>query len=85
MGTPPGASRVHVIYGILGLKTHSKMTLIVREEGSTLRRYAHLATGNYNPVTAKIYTDFGLLTAKADLTADCSELFNYRTHPSRSA
>jgi polyphosphate kinase len=70
---------VHVIYGILGLKTHSKMTLIVREEGSTLRRYVHLATGNYNPVTAKIYTDFGLLTANPDFTADCSELFNYMT------
>ncbi len=70
---------VHVIYGILGLKTHSKMTLIVREEGNTLRRYAHLATGNYNPVTAKIYTDFGLLTARPDFTADCSELFNYMT------
>jgi polyphosphate kinase len=70
---------VHVIYGILGLKTHSKITLIVREEGNTLRRYVHLGTGNYNPVTAKIYTDLGLLTANPDFTADCSELFNYMT------
>jgi polyphosphate kinase len=70
---------VHVIYGILGLKTHSKMTLIVREEGNTLRRYVHLGTGNYNPVTARIYTDFGLLTADPDVSADCSELFNYMT------
>ena len=70
---------VHVIYGILGLKTHSKMTLIVREEGNTLRRYVHLGTGNYNPTTAKIYTDFGLLTANPDFSADCSELFNHMT------
>jgi len=70
---------VHVIYGILGLKTHSKMTLIVREEDNTLRRYVHLGTGNYNPVTARIYTDFGLLTANPDFSADCSELFNYMT------
>ena len=70
---------VHVIYGILGLKTHSKVTLIVREESNTLRRYVHLGTGNYNPVTAKIYTDFGFLTANPDFSTDCSELFNYMT------
>jgi len=70
---------VHVIYGILGLKTHSKVTLIVREEGNTLRRYVHLGTGNYNPVTARIYTDFGFMTANPDFSADCSELFNYMT------
>jgi polyphosphate kinase len=70
---------VHVIYGILGLKTHAKLVLIVREEGSVLRRYVHLGTGNYNPVTARIYTDFGLMTANPAFGADCSELFNYMT------
>jgi polyphosphate kinase len=69
----------HVIYGILGLKTHAKLALIVRQEDSTLRRYVHLGTGNYNPVTARIYTDFGFMTADLDLGADCSELFNYMT------
>jgi len=70
---------VHVIYGILGLKTHAKLTLIVREEDTVLRRYVHLGTGNYNPVTARIYTDFGLMTANPSFGADCSELFNYMT------
>src|SRR5262249_10652755 len=58
---------------------HLKMTLVIREEGKNLLRYAHLATGNYNPVTARTHTDFGLLTANVDFTADCSELFNYIT------
>jgi polyphosphate kinase len=70
---------VHVIYGILGLKTHAKVVLIVRQEGATLRRYVHFGTGNYNPVTARIYTDFGMLTCNAEFGADCSELFNYMT------
>ncbi len=71
---------VHVIYGLVGLKTHSKMTLVVREEAeSQLRRYVHLGTGNYNPVTARIYTDLGLFTADEDLGRDVSELFNYLT------
>jgi polyphosphate kinase len=70
---------VHVIYGILGLKTHAKLTLIVREEDTVLRRYVHLGTGNYNPVTARVYTDFGLMPANPAFGADCSELFNYMT------
>src|SRR5437879_12094527 len=56
----------HVIYGIVGLKTHAKMTLVIRPEGSDLRRYVHLATGNYNPVTARIYTDGCLFTANPE-------------------
>jgi polyphosphate kinase len=69
----------HVIYGIVGLKTHAKLTLVVRQEGSLLRRYIHLGTGNYNPLTAKIYTDLCLFTVNPDFGADCSELFNYLT------
>ena len=61
---------VHVIYGIRGLKTHSKVTLVVRREGEGLKRYVHLATGNYNPTTSRIYTDIGLLTADEELGAD---------------
>jgi polyphosphate kinase len=61
------------------LTMHSKMTLVARKEGNTLRRYVHLATGNYNPVSARMCTDFGLLTAHPDLAADCCELFNYMT------
>src|SRR5262245_3796017 len=69
----------HVIYGIVGLKTHAKLTLIVRQEGHFLRRYVHLGTGNYNPQTARLYTDLCLLTSNADVGADSSELFNYLT------
>jgi polyphosphate kinase len=69
----------HVIYGIVGLKTHAKMTLVVRQEGNILRRYVHLATGNYNPATARIYTDACLFTANPDFGADASELFNFLT------
>ena len=69
----------HVIYGIVGLKTHAKMTLVIRQEGGNLRRYVHLATGNYNPVTARIYTDVCLFTADPEFGADASELFNYLT------
>jgi len=69
----------HVIYGVVGLKTHCKMTLVIRQEGNTLRRYVHLATGNYNPITARIYTDVCLFTTNPDFGADASELFNYLT------
>jgi polyphosphate kinase len=69
----------HVIYGIVGLKTHAKVTLVVRQEGSTLRRYVHMGTGNYNPVTARTYTDLCLLTANPQIGADASELFNSLT------
>lgn len=74
---------VHVVYGLLGLKTHAKLALIVRREQEGLRRYVHLGTGNYNATTARIYTDLGLLTARADIAADVSELFNHLTGFSR--
>ena len=70
---------VHVTYGLLGLKTHSKIVLVVRREGERIRRYLHLGTGNYNAGTAQVYEDFGLFTCDEDLGADASELFNYLT------
>jgi polyphosphate kinase len=70
---------VHVVYGMIGLKTHCKLALVVRREAGGLRRYLHIGTGNYNPATARIYTDVGLFTADADFGADASELFNYLT------
>ncbi|MDQ2809493.1 MAG: polyphosphate kinase 1 [Chloroflexota bacterium] len=70
---------VHVTYGLLGLKTHCKIALVVRQEGDSIRRYVHLGTGNYNPGTARGYTDLGLFTSRADIGADASELFNYLT------
>jgi polyphosphate kinase len=70
---------VHVIYGILGLKTHCKTTLIIRREGNELRRYMHVATGNYNPETSAFYTDLGLLTANEQTGRDATELFNFLT------
>lgn len=70
---------VHVVYGILGLKTHCKATLIVRNEDDELVRYAHIATGNYNPETSAFYTDLGLLTADKEIGEDVTELFNYLT------
>jgi polyphosphate kinase len=70
---------VHVVFGFMDLKTHCKLSLIVRQEGHVVRRYAHLGTGNYNPHTALIYTDLGLFTANEDLTADASALFNLLT------
>jgi polyphosphate kinase len=70
---------VHVVYGLLGLKVHCKAALIVRKEGDVIRRYAHLATGNYNAVTAQLYTDVGMLTCDPDIGADCSDLFNFLT------
>jgi polyphosphate kinase len=72
-------SGVHVVYGLLGLKTHAKCLLIIRRERGGLRRYVHFATGNYNPGTARMYTDVGLLTARPSLGADASSLFNLLT------
>ncbi len=76
-------SGVHVVYGLLGVKTHCKVALVVRQEEGTIRRYVHLGTGNYNPTTAKIYTDLGLLTCNPEIGADVSELFNFLTGYSR--
>lgn len=73
----------HVVYGVVGLKTHCKLCLVVRQERSRLRRYTHVGTGNYNANTARIYEDLGLLTSDADLGADVSDLFNYLTGYSR--
>jgi polyphosphate kinase len=70
---------VHVVYGLMGLKTHAKVCLVVRREPEGLARYAHLGTGNYNPVTARVYSDIGYLTADPELTADASHLFNALT------
>jgi polyphosphate kinase len=74
---------VHVVYGVLGLKTHGKLTLVVRREGDSLKRYMHIASGNYNPTTSCTYTDVGLFTADEEIGADASELFNYLTGCSR--
>jgi polyphosphate kinase len=70
---------VHVVYGLLGLKIHSKIAMVVRREGKNIRRYVHLATGNYNPVTAHLYTDLGFFTTDEDIGADATDLFNYLT------
>ncbi|HLK17512.1 MAG TPA: polyphosphate kinase 1 [Bryobacteraceae bacterium] len=70
---------VHVVHGLAGLKVHSKVALVVRREGETIRRYLHLATGNYNPTTAHLYTDIGLLTCDAEIAEDATALFNYLT------
>jgi polyphosphate kinase len=72
-------SGVHVVYGLLGLKTHAKCLLIIRREKNGLRRYVHLSTGNYNPSTARMYTDFSLLSARQNLGEDASSLFNLLT------
>lgn len=74
---------VHVVYGQPGLKTHTKLALVIRREGDEVRRYAHIGTGNYNASTAKLYTDLGLLTARSDITHDVADLFNYLTGFSR--
>src|SRR5204862_2907702 len=68
---------VHVVYGFVGLKTHCKVALVVRREDDGIRRYVHLSTGNYNPQTARIYTDLGFFTCNADFCEDVSALFNY--------
>jgi polyphosphate kinase len=70
---------VHVVYGVVGLKTHCKVALVVRREPEGIRRYVHLSTGNYNPTTARIYTDVGLFTARPEFGEDASELFNLLT------
>ncbi len=72
-------SGVHVVYGVLGLKTHTKVLLVVRREKGSLRSYAHIGTGNYNSKTSSLYTDVGLLTAREDFGQDLVELFNYLT------
>ena len=76
---------VHVVYGLVGLKTHAKMALVVRKEHDGLRRYVHLGTGNYNPVTARIYTDLSFMTCRPDITEDAAEVFNSLTGYSRRA
>ena len=70
---------VHVVYGVVGLKTHAKTALVIRQEGETVRSYAHLGTGNYHKQTAKLYTDVGYFTARAELTEDVVELFHFLT------
>lgn len=70
---------VHVVYGLIGLKIHSKVLMIVRRVGDSIKRYVHLGTGNYNPVTAHLYTDLGLLTCDDTIGADTTDLFNYLT------
>ncbi len=70
---------VHVVYGLVGLKTHAKMLLVVRRERDGIRRYVHMSTGNYNAVTARIYTDLGFFTSDPDIGADVSDLFNALT------
>ena len=72
-------SGVHVVFGFVGLKTHCKVALVVRREEDGIRRYVHLATGNYNPQTARIYTDLGFFTCNPDFCEDVSALFNYLT------
>lgn len=74
---------VHVIYGLMGMKTHAKIALVVRREGERIRRYVHLATGNYNPATAQGYEDVGLFTCDEAIGADATDLFNYLTGYSR--
>ena len=77
------AAGVHVVYGIVGLKTHSKVSLVVRREGDDLRQYVHVATGNYNPVTSNFYTDLSFFTADEEIGADATDLFNFLTGFSR--
>lgn len=70
---------VHVVYGVVGLKTHSKIAMVVRREGEGIRRYLHLATGNYNPITASMYEDVGVFTCDESMGVDATDLFNYLT------
>ena len=80
----PGAG-VHVVYGLVGLKTHAKIALVVRQERGTIVRYTHIGTGNYNPNTAKTYEDIGVLSSNPEIGADVSELFNFLTGYSRQS
>ncbi len=77
-------SGVHVVYGMVGLKTHSKVALVVRDDGDQLRRYVHIGTGNYNAKTARVYEDIGVLTCAPDIGDDAAQLFNHLTGYSRS-
>lgn len=74
---------VHVVYGLVGLKTHTKVVLVVRRENGQIRRYVHIGTGNYNPKTARLYTDLGMFSCREELGADLTDLFNYLTGYSR--
>ncbi len=74
---------VHVVYGLVGLKTHTKTLMVVRREADRIRRYVHIGTGNYNPKTARLYTDLGLLSSREELGADLTDLFNFLTGYSR--
>lgn len=74
---------VHVVYGLVGLKTHSKIVLVVRREKNKMRRYVHIGTGNYNPKTARLYTDLGLFSCREELGADLTDVFNFLTGYSR--
>lgn len=76
-------SGIHVVYGLVGLKTHTKVVLVVRREDNKMRRYVHVGTGNYNPKTANLYTDLGILSCREELGADLTDLFNYLTGYSR--
>jgi len=72
-------SGVHVVYGLIGLKTHAKVCLVVRREEAGLRRYVHLSTGNYNATTARLYTDLSMFTARKEIGEDATALFNLLT------
>lgn len=86
MGAQAGDGRCHVVYGFVGLKTHCKLALIVRQDAEgQLRRYCHIGTGNYHPKTARLYEDFGLLTADPEVGEDVSALFNHLTGYSRQS
>lgn len=76
-------SGIDVVYGVSGLKTHAKAVLVVRNEGESIRRYAHLGTGNYHPSTARLYTDLGILTCREEVTSDLAEIFNLLTGVSK--
>ena len=79
------AAGVHVVYGLIGLKTHAKLSLVVRKEKEGTRRYVHIGTGNYNTITARIYNDLGLMTSDPDIGADTSDVFNFLTGYSKQS